>query len=261
MGGALFLLCVCVLSQDGGYYNGGYGADESQITDSLYSMNPTDTPTIHYWHTDLLVTDGQCSPSGNVTWSSGSNICNGTSYQSCMPDWPGIIHFKDLTPDDGVALTLQFELFGSFGCGKEDGYVQYTLNGVPTQNQKFIFTADWNCGCHELDSYQIASIDLNQTQWEDTYVQGNWNAFEIKSDPGVNLCLCGVTVQGSYYGTEDPIENSTYKSPSGTGYLWAFATLFCLVVAVLTVSGIIYYYTRKKKLAAEVDEFDVEFGE
>jgi len=34
-----------------------------------------------------------------------------------------------------------------------------------------------------------------------------------------------------------------------------------LVVAVLTVSGIIYYYTRKKKLAAEVDEFDVEFGE
>lgn len=37
---------------------------------------------------------------------------------------------KDLTPEDGTATSIQFHLFGSFGCGVNDGQVQYTLNGV-----------------------------------------------------------------------------------------------------------------------------------
>lgn len=50
--------------------------------------------TLKEWQTDMLITDGQCSQAGNVTWHVGGNICNGTSYQSCMPDWDGIIHYK-----------------------------------------------------------------------------------------------------------------------------------------------------------------------
>lgn len=46
------------------------------------------------WQSDILIKQGQCSESGNVTWSTGDNICNGTSYQSCMPAWDGIVQYK-----------------------------------------------------------------------------------------------------------------------------------------------------------------------
>ena len=46
------------------------------------------------WDSNILITAGECADAGTVTWSSETNVCNGTSYQSCMPEWDGIVHFK-----------------------------------------------------------------------------------------------------------------------------------------------------------------------
>ena len=62
----------------------------------------------------------------------------------------------------------------------------------------------------------------------------------------------------------DPLNDSISHASSSTystGILWAFATLSCLFIAVLVVAGVIFYFSRRRKLAAEADEFDVEFGD
>lgn len=51
-----------------------------------------------------------------------------------------------------------------------------------------------------MDSDLLTVINLNDTKWADDYFPGDWNTFEIKADQGVNVCLCGVTISGSFYG-------------------------------------------------------------
>ena len=82
-----------------------------------------------------------------------------------------------------------------------------------TMNARFIYRSNFHCGCEEpSDSDLLTVISLNGTDaWDGSYYPGDWNSFEIKSDAGVDICICGMTVTGTYYGVGGKRNSSAGK--------------------------------------------------
>jgi hypothetical protein len=179
------------------------------------------------WQQDILLTQSSCGT--NQTWTGGS-ICSQSTSQSCFPAWDGVFTFYDLAPEGSVPLSLEFEIYGSFGCGPSDGLVNLALDGVgliiifhlessfccvgklmlivcffqqSIDKSKYVFASEFNCGCGDPDSFFMdAPLDLNTTDWQSVYKMGEENNGKISADSGVNLCICGVRVIGTYWGNQ-----------------------------------------------------------
>ena len=77
--------------------------------------------------------------------------------------------------------------------------MNYTLNGdlLPLQ-----YLSSPNCGClSDADISSPISLDVNSTT-ELKYYRGDWNEFVIVPEEIIDLCVCGVSVVGTYYGDQ-----------------------------------------------------------